>query len=120
MTSDANTNKKITIPPEIAFAVSAKDRRPRLLIEQSSPDRTVAALRDILKGCPDLYDRGLPVRLARDEIKQEVVAQVMKPHGLVLMAHTFCRPYVIDKGEEKDARLPHSFAVMYLEWLGEW
>jgi hypothetical protein len=122
MTSDTSAAKVITPckkTPE-ADVAELQRRKPRLLIEKCSPDRTVAALRDILKGSPDLYDRGLPVRLVRDQIQGGVVAQVMKPHGLVLMAHTLCRPYIVHKGEEKDAGLPHSHAVMYLEWRGEW
>jgi hypothetical protein len=98
--------------------------KPRLLIEDSSPDRTVAALRDILAGASGLYDRGVPVRLAFDQIKGGAVAQVMTPDALVLLAHVVCRPYVLkekkDDTLEVDARLPRSFSVMYLDWRGEW
>src|SRR5262249_54511583 len=99
--------------------------RPRLLIEDCNPDRTVAALRDILAAALGLYDRGVPVRLAFDQMQRGTVAQVMTPDVLVLMAHAMCRPYIL-KGKkdgalyEADARLPRSFAVMYLDWRGEW
>jgi hypothetical protein len=104
-------------------AISGK--KPRLLIEDSSPDKTVTALRDILAAAGRLYDRGLPVRLAFDQLQRGTVAQIMTPDGLVLMAHATCRPYVLKRkknGElcEIDARLPRSFAVMYLDWRGEW
>jgi hypothetical protein len=46
-------------PPSLA--VSAE--KPRLLVEDCNPDRTVARLRDILVAADRLYDRGLPVRL---------------------------------------------------------
>jgi hypothetical protein len=37
------------------------------------------------------------------------------------MAHTVCRPRALNKeGIEEDARLPQPFAVMYLDWRGEW
>src|SRR5580704_8423105 len=108
--------------PPIAEALSQK---PRLLIEDCNPDRTVAALRDTLSAAGGLYDRGVPVRLAFDQIQQGSVAQVMTPDALVLMAHAVCRPYVLKAKpdgtvSEVNARLPRSFAVMYLDWRGEW
>jgi hypothetical protein len=99
--------------------------KSRLLIEESAPDRTVAALRDILAAAAGVYDRGLPVRLAFDQLQQGTVAQEITPDALVLTAHTLCRPYVLKTKQtgavyEADARLPRSFAVMYLCWRGEW
>ena len=99
--------------------------KPRLLIEDSNPDRTVAALRDILAAAGGLYERGLPVRLAFDQMQQGAVAEVMTPDALVLTAHTLCRPYVLKTKQngavyETDARLPRSFSTMYLGWRGEW
>ena len=95
------------------------------MVENCNPDQTVAALRDILAGAGGLYDRGVPVRLAFDQIQRGTVAQIMTPDALVLMAHTICRPYVLKAGQdgtiaEVDARLPRSLAVMYLDWRGEW
>jgi hypothetical protein len=100
-------------------------QKPRLLIEDCNPDRTVAALRDTLSAAGGLYDRGVPVRLAFDQIQRGTVAQVMTPDALVLMAHAVCRPYVLKAKRdgtvsEVNARLPRSFAVMYLDWRGEW
>jgi hypothetical protein len=99
--------------------------KPRLLIEDCNPDRTVAALRDVLAGVGALYDRGVPVRLAFDQMQGGMVAQVISPDALVLMAHDVCRPYVIKTKNdhtlsETNARLPRQFAVMYLDWRGEW
>ena len=100
-------------------------QKPRLLIEDCNPDRTIAALRDTLSAAGGLYDRGVPVRLAFDQIQRGTVAQVMTPDALVLMAHAVCRPYVLKAKQdgtvsEVNARLPRSFAVMYLDWRGEW
>jgi len=98
--------------------------KPRLLVENCNPDLTVAALRGILAEAGGLYDRGVPVRLAFDQIQKGTVAQMMTPHALVLIAHGVCRPYArkLKDGTiiEVDARLPHSFAVMYLDWRGQW
>ena len=74
--------------------------KPRLLVENCDPHRTVAALRDILSKAGGLYDRGVPVRLAFDQIQGGTVAQVMTPDALVMMAHSVCRPYVLK--EKKD------------------
>jgi hypothetical protein len=107
------------------LVAEAPAQKPRLLIEDCNPDRTVAALRDILAAAGGLYDRGVPVRLVFDQIQRGTVAQVMTPDGLVLMAHGVCRPYVLKAKRdgtvsEANARLPRSFAVMYLDWRGEW
>jgi hypothetical protein len=99
--------------------------KPRLRIEDCNPDRTVAALRDILADAARLYDRGVPVRLVFDQVQRGTVAQVMSPDALILIAHTVCRPYVVKAKNdhtlsEANARLPRQFAVMYLDWRGEW
>jgi hypothetical protein len=108
-----------------AVVEAAQSQKPRLLIENCDPDRTVSALRDILSDAGGLYDRGAPVRLAFDQIQGGTVAQIMTPDALVLMAHTVCRPYVLKELKdgtvvEVDARLSRPFAVMYLHWRGEW
>jgi len=99
--------------------------KPRLLIENCDPDHTVAALRNIFSHTGRLFDRGVPVRLAYDQIQGGTVAQVMTPDALVLMAHSVCRPYVLKELKdgavvEANARLARGFAVMYLDWRGEW
>jgi hypothetical protein len=122
--------QKIKSPISLASRSGTEHERPqadkpRLLIEDCNPDRTVAALRDILAGAARLYDRGVPVRLVVDQVQRSTVAQVMSPDALVLMGHTVCRPYVLKAKNdhtlsEANARLPRQFAVMYLEWRGEW
>ena len=108
-----------------AVVEGAQSGKPRLLIENCDPDRTVAALRDILSQAGGLYDRGVPVRLALDQIQGGAIAQVMTPDILVLMAHMVSRPYISQEKQDgtvvkKDARLSRQFAVMYLDWRGEW
>src|SRR5262249_23764766 len=99
-------------------------QKPRLLVESSDPDRTVADLRDILAEAGVLYDRGVPVRLASDQIGGGTVAQEMTPDALVLTAHLVCRPYMLKERDgttvEVNTHLPRNIAVMYLHWRGEW
>ena len=94
--------------------------KPRLLVDKSNPHQTVATLRDILAEAGGLYDRGVPVRLAVDQTQKSTVAQMMTRSGVVLRAHQVCRPYALKKGDEVDVGLPSWFALMYLEWWGEW
>jgi hypothetical protein len=99
--------------------------KPRLLVENHNPDQSVAALRDLLVGAGCLYDRGVPVRVAFDQMHRGTVIQVMTPDALILIAHAVCRPYIVKAQKdgtlvETDARLPRSLAVMYLDWRGEW
>ena len=81
----------------------ASQNRPRLLVESSDPDRTVAALRNILADAGLLFDRGVPVRLTFDQILGGAAAQIMSPDGLVLMAHNVCRPYALK--QQKDGTI---------------
>lgn len=126
MTSDHQTGEGwISDLVENAEAVLDDSGKPRLFVESAAPDRTVAALRDILVGAGGLFDRGVPVRLARDQIQHGVVAQIVTPDVLVLLVHRVCRPYALKEKKggsivEVDVRLPRAFAVMYLDWRGEW
>jgi hypothetical protein len=120
----------ITAALEAAEEVSdpvaqAIGQKPRLLIENCNPDRTIASLRDILAKASALYDRGVPVRLALNQQQYGSTVQEMTADALVLLTHEVCRPYVLKTSPdgtvtEVDARLPRSFAVMYLDWRGEW
>ena len=100
---------------EAPVACGQPGQKPRLLIENCDPDRTVVALRDILSRAGGLYDRGVPVRLAFDKIQGGTVAQVMTPDALVLMSHIVYRPYVLKEKAgaviEANARLSRTFAT---------
>jgi hypothetical protein len=98
----------------------ADEALPRLLVDKSNPHQTITALRNILAEAGGLYDRGVPVRLAFDQTQKGTVAQMMTRSGVVLRAHQVCRPYALKKGDEVDVALPSWFALMYLEWWGEW
>jgi hypothetical protein len=111
---------------EISVSVGGggPNEKPRLLVEKCDPDKSVAALRDILGDIGCLYDRGVPVSLVFDQIQKGIVAQVMRPDALMLRAHQVCRPYALKETKngliEVNAPLPRQFAVMYLDWRGEW
>jgi hypothetical protein len=66
--------------------------KPRLLIEIESPERTVAALRDILAESNKMFERSVPVRLAFDQLKGGMTAEVMTPDMVILQTHLVCRP----------------------------
>ena len=97
--------------------------KPRLLIEVESPERTVAALRDILAGTNMMFERGVPVRLAFDQLKRGMIVEAMTPDMVILQTHMVCRPYKKKRLRdgtivEVDASLPFSIARMYLGWRG--
>lgn len=99
--------------------------KPRLPIVKADPDKTVAALRDILSSSGRLYDRGVPVRLAYNQLEGGTVAHVISPDALVIIAHEVCRPYVQKERsdgtiDEQNAQLPRKLATMYLDWPGAW
>jgi hypothetical protein len=78
--------------PETAERNAQDENKPLLFIDNANPHETVAELRDILTEAGGLYDRGIPVRLAFDQMQQGMVVQVMKAPGIVRTAHTVCRP----------------------------
>lgn len=95
--------------------------KPRLLVDRSNPDVAVAAVRDLLAEHGDLFDRGLPVRLAYDAVRRCHTIQVMTPDGLIRTVHSISRPYRLNHiGEEIDCQFPRQLGVMYLDWRGEW
>ena len=99
-------------------------QKPRLLVENCNPDVTVARVRDVLAEGGELFERGGPVRLVLDQNLKGTIAQMMTPHGVVFMAHGFCRPYAVKLKHgvlvEDNVRLPHWCAIMYLDWRGQW
>src|SRR4051812_21167404 len=101
------------------------EKRHRLLVEASSPERTTARLRDILQERGELYDRGVPVRIVAGRALECAAAQQMRPASLVHAAHMVCRPYKLIRERdgtvvEVDTRLPLNIATMYLLWQGKW
>jgi len=109
----------------VALRLDAKREKPRLKIERSHPERTVADLRDIFAASGRLYDRGTPVRVAFDQILAGSTAHDLSADSLILEAHFACQPYALTRGAkdvwaERPAPLPPQIARMYLGWKGEW
>jgi hypothetical protein len=99
--------------------------KPRLKIEHTSPDRTVAELRRILANSGKIYDRGGPAVLAYDHAQGGHVASLLTPDALVMITHENSRPFSVKAKEdgtfaEADARFPRALATMYLDGRGRW
>jgi hypothetical protein len=123
LVTQGSASKDVPIADDIGAPID-QDRqatKPRLLIESWNPNLTVAALRDILaKETDRLFDRGVPVRVAFNNMLRGSVAHPLTHRMVVLMAHEVCRPYRVQKGEEVDTQLPSNVAAMYLDWVGQW
>ncbi len=61
---------------------AARAQKPRLLVQDTDPDLSVAALRDILAEDGELFDRGVPVRLIRDPMYGGHQAHAVTPKRL--------------------------------------
>ena len=98
--------------------------KPKLLVEHVDPHHTVATLCAILVKSRQVYDRGVLVRLVFDQIQQGMTAQRVSTEGLILMAHSICRPYENKTQDGQrlamDSRLPASIAKMCLDCQGQW
>ena len=108
----------IEAAPEIV-----SDSKPRLLIEDADPDRTVDGLIEVLANAGGLFERGVAVRVAPDP-QGLWCAHEITPNVLVTVAHRACRPYRKKRGrdgatEEVNARLPLNIAKAYCELHGE-
>lgn len=106
-----------------AAAEAPSGAKPRLLVEDADPDRTIDALTEILANTGGLYERGVAVRLSQDQ-SGAWTAHELTPNVLVMMTHKVCRPTRRkpnkDGGfQEVSARLPLNVAKAYCELHGE-
>jgi hypothetical protein len=103
-----------------SFAALHEEGKPLLHVVAESPDKTVAALRDILsKEDSGLYDRGAIVtRLAKEE--EGTITQPLTPELIMLTAHQMCRPWHFGTYGADACKLPREVAIMYRDWMGEW
>ena len=114
--------------PEFACEASTVDRtangKPTLLIENADPQRTVAAMREILADSSPLLERAVPVRIVKDRQSGMISARPVTANAIVLMVHELARPTVLrtkeGKTTEHNARVPKPLAEMYLDCDGEW
>lgn len=105
-------------------SIPCSDLKPKLLIENTDPQRTIVALRDNLATEGTLFDRGVPVRLVTDHQTGIATARPITADALVMLAHTVTRPIIVKskdgRADEHNARFPRPLAVAYLDWHGEW
>ena len=118
------------IPDLAALALDIAERqardadKPGLHIDHGDLPASAEALRDLLAGRPNLFDRGVPVRLVDDAQRRGLVAMPLTATGVVREAHAAARPFVLRErnGELRQApvTLPERVAHLYLDMQGEW
>ena len=118
------------IPDLAALALDIVERqardadKPGLHIDHGDLPASAEALRDLLAGRPNLFDRGVPVRLVHDAQRRGLVAMPLTANGVVREAHAAARPFVLRerKGELRQApvTLPERVAYLFLDMKGEW
>jgi hypothetical protein len=113
-------------PPSAPTRTLESDGRPEFEVDSAWPDRAVTALRDILSERAELFERGVPVRVAVDQAAGGSVAHELSAESLILEAHFVSRPFVMvpnDDGEgehPEPVQFPLIMSKMYLGWRGEW
>jgi putative DNA primase/helicase len=94
---------------------NGQNSKPVLIIDLGELPDVAEKLRDILAKSGMLFDRGIPVRVAPPGGGLPV-ATSLTSHGVVRMAHQFCRPIK----DNKNATLPDRVAALYLDMVGDW
>lgn len=104
-------------------AAAPGNGKPRLLIEDASPEISVGEISIVLAKDSELFERGVPVKLVRDPVTKAFVAHVMTADGVVLKTHKNSRPYKLKAVQgvltEVDARVPKYVATMWLDLHGQ-
>jgi hypothetical protein len=78
--------------------VDAALKKPELVIHSSDLPAAALAVREVLAGCEDLYDRGGPVRLARQRNGKLPRAEPLSKNQVVVLTHQRCQP--VKKGSK--------------------
>ena len=99
--------------------------RPELLVDDSDLTRTARDLRDLLACGDQLFDRGTPVKLARDGMTSSMSARPLTVESVVHEAHRVGRPIKLVENKdgmimEVPVTLPDRVARLYLDMEGEW
>lgn len=93
---------------------------PDLEVDFGNLAATARRLRDLLARRPVLFERGgRPVRVVVDPACQTASARPLTVHGVVLEAHTACRPVTWRDEAWREVTLPERVAKLYLELHGE-
>jgi hypothetical protein len=99
---------------------TGKNARRVLLINPADLPDVALALRDVLASSETLFDRGVPVYIARSADGGLPVAVPLTTHGVVRITHQHCRPVALTKTGTKPTTLPDRIAGLYLDMLGDW
>jgi hypothetical protein len=106
------------------LAAEALAVKPDLIVYDSDLPATARALRDLLAGTPHLFDRGVPVKLARDAMSGGMIVQRLTVESVVHEAHRVARPVKLQVTEDGvqmlPVTLPDRVARLYLDMKGEW
>ncbi len=99
--------------------------RAELLVDSADLPKTARELAGALAAMPNMFDRGAPVRLVRDAMRDTHVAQTLSVHGVVNAAHAILRPYNIRADREGNPQchhitLPERVASLYLDNRDGW
>jgi hypothetical protein len=94
--------------------------KPDLIVDPGNLPATARELLDVLAASGRFFDRGVPVKIVPDSHGGSPSAVELTPNGIVIEAHSLCRPVKADSDLPKPVTLPERVARMYLHLRGEW
>ena len=101
-----------------------ESHRGRLFINAADLPKTAVELRDHLAKLPEVFDRGVPVRLGHDHRAGGLVAYPLNVDGVVRLTHSVVQPWKFVKAgdglEPVNMTLPERVARLYLDMRAEW
>jgi hypothetical protein len=96
--------------------VDAALKKPELVIHSSDLPAAALAVREVLAGSQDLYDRGGPVRLVRRRNEKLPRAKPLNKNQVVVLTHQLCQPVKKgSKGNSCPITLPDRVTQFYLD-----
>ena len=119
--SSARTPRIVSHETENLAVRSAPTNKPELIIHAGNLPATAEALRDVFAASGKFFDRGMPVRVMRNEHEGAPSAMPLTKSRVIIEAHHLCQPVKLDgDGQYIPATLPDRVAQMYLDMIGEW
>ncbi len=127
MVAEAQRGARATAAVEAVQVQPPPDPRGRapLFVNGADLPDTAAELAILLAAVPHVFDRGGPVRLARDAQRGGVAVSPLTLNGVVNEVHRVARPWVWAKKrdgamEPRDVTLPERVAALYLDHREGW
>jgi hypothetical protein len=100
---------------------NGRHERPELVVQDDDLPTTARALRDLLSTSPDLFVRGVPVKLVPPTNGYPPIAMPLRVNDIVVQVHALSRPVRLNSsGKLKPVTLPDRLARMYLDMTGDW